>query len=205
MDLPTRLAERLDGQSPSVASRRRLSPELSFGRQSGPPPATARRAAVMMLLYPHDDRWHLPLTVRPEGLSDHAGQVSFPGGLTEPGESSCEAALRELEEELGVSGGIDVLGQLADFYVFVSYFWDTPWVGVIDRRPAWVPNPAEVSELLEVPIRDLLDGNSVQKCLITRGELSFSAPYFAWRNHKIWGATGMMLSELVSLVEEIDV
>ena len=159
----------------------------------------------MMLLYPHDGRWHLPLTVRPEGLTDHAGQVSFPGGLTEPGESSREAALRELEEELGVKDGIEVLGQLADFYVFVSDFWVTPWVGVIDRQPAWVPNPAEVSELLEVPIVELLDPTSIQDFLITRGELSFSAPYFAWRSHKIWGATGMMLSELISFFEPSDV
>ena len=159
----------------------------------------------MMLLYPHDGHWHLPLTVRPKDLTDHAGQISFPGGLTEPGETSSDAALRELEEELGVREGVKILGQLADFYVFVSNFRVTPWVGVIDQRPPWSPNPAEVSELLEVPVAELLDPDGLQKFLVTRGEMSFSAPYFAWRNHKIWGATGMMLSELLGLLEEAGV
>ena len=105
-----------------------MSPELSYGRHAGPAPHTARHAAVVLLLFRRDGRWHLPLTERPDTLAHHAGQISLPGGAVDAGESSTEAALRELDEELGFNAPVEVLGQLADCYVFASDFLVTPWV-----------------------------------------------------------------------------
>ena len=81
--------------------RSRMSPELSYGRHAGPAPHTARSAAVVLLLFRRAGRWHLPLTERPLTLAHHAGQISLPGGAVDHGESSIEAARRELKEELG--------------------------------------------------------------------------------------------------------
>ena len=97
-DLPARLAARLKQPLPGWAAQARYQPELSFGRHLGPAPSDAKPAAVLILLYPNGGRWHVPLTLRSAHLPDHAGQVSLPGGLIEPGEDSRQAALREFTE-----------------------------------------------------------------------------------------------------------
>ncbi len=156
-----------------------------------------------MLLYPHAGRWHLPLTVRPLDLPTHAGQISLPGGMVEPGEASREAALRELDEELGVKEGVEVLGKLSPFYVFVSNSRVTPWVAFTRERPGWRPNPREVQEVLEVPLADLLHPSTFSSFLVEYPHYKFQAPCFAWRGHNIWGATSMMLAELTAIVEKL--
>lgn len=202
-DLPRRLAARLKQPLPGRRARARFQPELSFGRHLGPPPSSARPAAVLMLLYPYKGRWHLPLTVRPLHLPTHAGQISLPGGMVEPGESSGEAALRELDEELGVRKGVELLGKLSPFYVYVSNCRVTPWVGAIGERPQWKPNPREVAEVLEVPLEHLLDPVNYRNFLVEYPRVVFRAPCFDWRGHPIWGATGMMLGELVEVMREL--
>src|SRR5215510_12971597 len=102
-DLPDRLARRLRLPLPGPAAQRTMESELAYGRHLGPPRLDARPAAVVALLHLIDDRWHMPLMVRPETLAHHAGQSSLPGGMVEPGETSEEAAIRELEEELGIA------------------------------------------------------------------------------------------------------
>jgi hypothetical protein len=109
--LPERLARRLRSALPGAAVQARYQPGASYGRHFGPAPASARPAAVLVLLYTQAGAWHLPLTLRPMFLADHAGQISLPGGAAEPGERSELAALRELEEELGVDArSIELLG-----------------------------------------------------------------------------------------------
>lgn len=203
-DLPRLLAERLKGPLPGRDAQRRLEPELSYGRHYEPPPPDARRAAVMALLYPRLDQWQIPLTVRPHTMADHAGQVSFPGGMIEPGETSQQAALRELHEELGVPAeGIEILGRLSDIYVFVSNFSVTPWVAVLREPPRLVPHPREVAEVLEAPVAHFLDRANLGSHLHETRGLTFMAPHFQFGSHRIWGATSMMLAELVVLLEEL--
>lgn len=204
LELPDFLRERLKEPLPGRAAQSRFEPELSFGRHYAPPPPDARPAAVVLLLYPDGGRWHVPCTLRPETLSAHAGQVSLPGGLIEPGEASHEAALRELEEELGVDrASVELLGQLSPLYLFVSNFSVAPWVATIDHRPAFNPSPDEVQEVLELPLDHLLDESNYGRQLHRHQDLTFSAPHFQWRQHRIWGATSMILSELVALVEAV--
>lgn len=201
-DFAERLARRLKGPLPGRAAVRTMEPDLSHGRHCQPAPATARPAAVLSVLYPHQGRWHVPLTLRPDHLNAHAGQVSLPGGLIEPGEDSAAAALREYEEELGVSAAdVRLLGTLSPIYLFVSNFAVTPWVGVVEERPDFDPNPVEVAELLEVPMAHLTDRSSRGRSLHRRGRLEFYAPHFEWGERLIWGATGMMLAELAALWE----
>jgi 8-oxo-dGTP pyrophosphatase MutT (NUDIX family) len=203
-DLPDRLAARL-AQGTCLAASREFESELGYGRHHGPPLYTARPAAVMILLYPSEQGWCLPLTVRPATLTAHAGQISLPGGLVELDETSQQAALRELHEELGIENrDIRVLGSLPEFYVFISDFLVTPWVAVAAARPTILPNPDEVAEVLELPLSRLLDPTSAGSTLrIGHGGIQFRSPHFSLGQHEIWGATSMILATLRNVLREI--
>ena len=189
---------------PGWTAQARFQPELSFGRHRGPAPTGARPAAVLVLLYPHRDAWHLPLMLRPLHMPDHGGQVSLPGGMIEPGESSRQAALREYTEELGAPAeGVRVLGQLSPLYLFASNFQITPWIAVSDAAPCWKPSEREVERLLEVPIAHLLDPANAGHVERRQRGLAFRAPCFNWQSERIWGATSMILAELVATVREV--
>lgn len=204
--LPDLLAQRLTSTLPGSAAQRRMEPSLSYGRHTAEPPPDARAAAVLILLYREHDRWHLPLIVRPGTMQLHAGQIGFPGGLIEPGETSDVAALRELEEELGVSvGGVRLLGRLSPLYLFVTNFSVEPWVGVADELPPLSPNPDEVDEVLHVPLDHLLDPANIDTQLKEHRGLSYQAPHFLWQTHQIWGATSMMLAEFLAVVEPLGI
>jgi 8-oxo-dGTP pyrophosphatase MutT (NUDIX family) len=203
LDLPNRLAKRLQQPLPGWTAQARFQPELSFGRHRGPAPAGARPAAVLVVLYPHRGAWHLPLMLRPLHMPDHGGQVSLPGGMIEPGESSRQAALREYTEELGApSEGLSVLGQLSPLYLFASNFQITPWIAVTDTTPSWHPSVREVERLLEVSIPHLLDPANTGHVERRQRGLAFRAPCFNWQSERIWGATSMILAELVAAVRE---
>ncbi|MEX0936474.1 MAG: CoA pyrophosphatase [Pirellulales bacterium] len=195
------LAEHLADRRADRELRRRFAPELSYGRQFGPAPRDARPAAVLILLYPHQEIV-LPLTLRPPHLPQHAGQICLPGGLVEPDETSQQAALRELDEELGVRDGLQIIGRLSELYVFVSGFRVTPWLAVREDQPTMIPNPDEVSQVIEVPLAALADPNCHQRMLVEFGRMRFYAPCFAWREFRIWGATSMILGELIGVIEQ---
>ena len=183
----------------------RFEPQPPVGRRCDAPPPDARSAAVLVLLYPHHNRWHLPLTLRPTHLPAHGGQVSLPGGAVEPGETSRQAAIREFHEELGGNGReIAVLGQLSPVYVHVSNFLVTPWVAATDERPEMIPNPAEVEELLEVPLAHLLEEANFGSHQRQHDGQPYTAPHFVREPHRIWGATCMILGELVTVLGEGD-
>jgi 8-oxo-dGTP pyrophosphatase MutT (NUDIX family) len=204
LDLPQKLAERLRQPLPGRAAQRRFEPEMSFGRHFGPPPTDAYPAAVLVLLFRHENAWYVPLTIRPTTMLTHAGQISLPGGRIEPGESSAQAVLRELDEELGVRGEIELLGQLSDLYLFGSNYMVTPWVATSPRRPDFRPSPVEVAELLEVPLAHLLDPKSAGLHARRQRGVALSAPHFLWGRHRIWGATSMILAELIEVLNSLD-
>jgi 8-oxo-dGTP pyrophosphatase MutT (NUDIX family) len=202
-DLHERVAKRLGDPLPGRSTHRAMGAELSYGRHTGEPPYGARRAAVIAPLYRHEGRWHVLLTVRSTRLANHSGQISLPGGAVEPGEASRTAALRELEEELGIEPRrLQVAGELSSVYVLASNFLVNPWIGFLRRRPLVRPNLAEVSRVLEVPLEDLTHPASRGAAIITRGALRFRAPHYAWQGHRIWGGTAMILSELITVLRQ---
>ena len=205
VQLPALLTGRLAGELPGPRVAARFEPRPPLWRYYEAPPPHARQAAVLVLFYPHRGQWHLPLTLRPEHLPDHAGQISLPGGAVEPGETSRQAALREFHEELGAGDcNIELLGRLSTAYVQASNFLVAPWVAAADGRPELIPNPAEVEQLIEVPLAHLCDpahfGSERRE---HRGQ-SYAAPHFTWQSYRIWGATCAILGELVTVLEGED-
>jgi 8-oxo-dGTP pyrophosphatase MutT (NUDIX family) len=199
-DLPQRLANALGQRDPSGKFGRRFAPELSYGRHFGPAPISARAAAVVVLLFRRGGRWHVPLTQRPSTLLRHGGQISLPGGTIEPGESSAEAAARELVEELGTDIQCDMLSPLENCYVYVSDFLVTPWLAATDDQMHWQPRVGEVERVLELPLDVLLDPLSSAHMTIERGPLKFHAPCIQFGEDRIWGATAIVLDELANLL-----
>ncbi len=200
-DLPERLALALLAGPPPRISPSRMAPELTYGRHAGPAPHTARLAAVVLVLFRRNGRWHVPLTERPLALARHAGQVSLPGGAIEPREPSLNAALRELDEELGFCKPHLVVGQLTDCYVFASDFLVTPWIiGCYEPNLRWQPDPREVNRVVELPIDVLLDDGAIGQLKIERGPMNFKAPCIRVGDTQVWGATSVILSALADLL-----
>jgi 8-oxo-dGTP pyrophosphatase MutT (NUDIX family) len=156
-----------------------------------------RQAAVLVLLYPYHDEWHIVLTRRTDTLRGvHRGQISFPGGRRDPSDDSfTTTALRETCEELGVCSGIEVLGALTPIYIPPSDFEVFPFVGALDALPVFAPNPAEVAEVFSVTLRDLLDADLKRVEQRDFQGTLVSIPYYAIHTHKVWGATAIILSE----------
>ncbi|MBK9712694.1 MAG: CoA pyrophosphatase [Kouleothrix sp.] len=175
--------------------------EGRFARRFEPPEGVVPRlGAVLVLLYPDGADLRLPLTVRSDLLPSHRGEVSLPGGSIDPGEDGpISAALRECHEELGVDPrSVAVWGTLSPFYIPPSNFRITPVVGFCDRAPTLIPNGDEVSAVITVTLRELLDPASVVTEQWSLRGMDVHVPFFAIDGHKVWGATAIVLSELVA-------
>ncbi len=200
-DLPQRLAIALCAGERGTGARARMSPQLSYGRHAGPAPATSRPAAVLLLLFQRNGHWMLPLTERPLSLPHHGGQISLPGGAIDGGESSRDAAVRELDEELGIRDPLEILGCLSDSYVFASDYFITPWLAYTSAEIQWHPHADEVESVLELPLEVLLNGDAIGHLTIERGPLVFHAPCIRVGKARIWGATSVILSEFADVLK----
>jgi 8-oxo-dGTP pyrophosphatase MutT (NUDIX family) len=163
-----------------------------------------RQAGVLLLLYTVHDALHLVLTVRTSSLNHHSGQVSLPGGGWEEGDTSYqETALREAREEIGIAtDDLELLGPLTSLYIAPSNNVIHPFVAYLSRPPAFHPDPSEVAELLEVPLRLLVDpATRHEEDWIWRGA-SMRVPFYAVGEHKIWGATAIVLAEFLALLAQ---
>lgn len=160
----------------------------------------ARLGGVMLLLFPGDEELHLVLTRRRSDLAAHPGQISFPGGRNEAEETLEITALRETEEEIGVpAAAVQIIGALAPIYIPPSDFHVYPYVGWTHngQRPSFVPAPEEVAEIIEVPLSSLLAPDARAEETWELHGRKTQVPHFAVAGHKVWGATGIMLSEFV--------
>lgn len=168
-----------------------------------PPPGTkllggeaGRLAATLLLLFEKADELYFVLTRRPETLKQHAGQISFPGGRKEPDESFTQTALRETCEELGIcDANVQIIGKLTDLYIPPSDFLVHPFVGYLDEEPRWQPDASEVAEVIECPVRFLLDDTLKKRDTANFKGLSFDYFYYDVFGYRVWGATAIMLSE----------
>lgn len=180
-------------------------PRLQWDPRQGP---SLRDAAGLVLLYPHEDRWWLPLTVRASTLPHHTGQVSLPGGRLDAGESIEDAALREAYEEVGLPAtGVTLLGRLTALPIPVSGHLLHPVVGVSATRPVFNVAAAEVERLIEAPLVHLLHPETVRWEQRQRDRPAGGAmdvPYFDVDGARVWGATAMVLAELLAVLEDVE-
>ena len=168
-------------------------------------PPSSKEAGVLILFYHRDDHLHFPLTRRSDTVDSHKGQISLPGGARENGEMLHTTALRETCEELNVCPeNLEIIGRLTPLYVPTSGFLISPFVGFSSVRPMFKPDPLEVAELIETPLALLLDPDTnVREDWIIR-DASAQVPLFDIYGHKVWGATAMVLSELVTLLRQAE-
>lgn len=178
-----------------MAAQLRMAPRPRPIRR-GDLPGEPRRAAVLALLYPVNDVLHLVLMQRTESNGVHSGQVSFPGGRREEGETFEQAAIRETFEELGVADPIEIMGQLTLIYVPPSDFEINPFVGYLPVRPQWTPSPAEVAAVIETPLDFMFDDTCKGiESLTAPDGVTRQFPYYKIGDYKVWGATAAILSE----------
>jgi len=191
----------LDGSTARPWRGNSFAPQISYGRHRGPAPPSTHPAAVLMALLPsptnqHQGQWTIPLTLRPATMAEHAGQVSFPGGRCQAGESHEQAACREYTEELGCPNErIELIGSLPSMYVYASRHRVVPLLGLGGDLPVMRPNPDEVSEVLFLPLEHLLGLRPLVR-KIQRGAMLIETPGFWLEGHWVWGATAMMLEDL---------
>lgn len=159
-------------------------------------PGSVRVAGVLLLIYPHAGGLTFALTRRTDTLASHKGQISFPGGAVESGETPAQAALRETREEVGVAlEPAHLIGELTAIYVIVSDFEIHPVVGYAPQRPDFRPDSAEVAELLEPPLTLLLDDTIKTRERWNLNGRELDVPFYRMQGHAVWGATAVMLSE----------
>jgi 8-oxo-dGTP pyrophosphatase MutT (NUDIX family) len=161
------------------------------------------RAAVLVPLYVYRDEVHVVLTKRTDRVQTHKGEIAFPGGSVEPGDRTLAfTALRESHEEIGLEPGhVELLGQV-DELVTVSAFHVTPFVGEIDARQApyvWRHQEREVAEVVEVPVRHLLDPSNCVELPRQRDGQMVLQPAFLVSEHVVWGATYRILRNFLDV------
>lgn len=174
-----------------------------------PVPEGVKLASVLCLLYPKNGKLHLPLIQRVIAKGDkHSGQMSFPGGKLEAIDKSKQAgALREANEEIGIlSEDVTMLGALTSLYIPASNFQVFPFVGYLDYKPTFIPQEREVAEIVEVALADLIAPQSLKyKSMEFRKNYKVkNVPYFDVNDKIVWGATGMMLSEFVEVMNQVN-
>lgn len=157
-------------------------------------------SAVLVLVYTSGDDHSVLLHKRSQRVVHHKGDIAFPGGVQEEGESLLDTALRETHEEIGVDpADVEVLGRLDDTPTTANYLI-SPYVGTIPSPYEFRPNGDEVEALLEAPVSGLLNPeNRRDDVRLVDGELK-RIPCFAHDGHLIVGATAMILGALVELI-----
>jgi 8-oxo-dGTP pyrophosphatase MutT (NUDIX family) len=160
-------------------------------------------AAVLVPLYLDSGSLHAVFTKRRDDLSRHAGEISFPGGRQDfPDEDLRLTALREADEEIGLPpDAVELVGALPPTGTFVTSYRIYPFVGVIQPGHAWVPQPTEVEEVLELSLPDLVSGYELKR-LIRRG-VPIKTPTYTVGPHLVWGATGRIVQMLLERLQPI--
>ena len=165
-----------------------------------------KSAAVMMLFYPKKGITHLVLIVRNSYEGVHSAQIAFPGGKYEPKDESFQnTALRETQEEIGIPpDSIEIIMAFTNLYIQPSNFLVYPFLGICREEIIFIPDNKEVATVIELPLSDFLNDDLIVSVkLSTSYAKDIDIPAFKIKEHIVWGATAMMLSELKEVLKKV--
>lgn len=202
------IIERLKGELPGRSAQEIMAPRpVEESRFQENPNFPAKLGGVMVMLFERGGDMWIPLIKRPEYNGHHSGQVSFPGGRHEQSDADLvETALRETEEEVGVAReSVEVMGVLSELFIIASNFKVLPTVGFLNSPPSYTLERKEVESTLEVSLTQLRDESKRGVETMHFGKYTIHSPYFDVDGHMVWGATAMMLSELVAVIDEVKI
>jgi 8-oxo-dGTP pyrophosphatase MutT (NUDIX family) len=200
------LQEKLGSQLPGPGSQLKMAPvtrllDLERNRSIEVP----RKSAVLVLFYPDKDKTKLLLIKRALDETVHSGQISFPGGKYEkPDKDLKTTALREAHEEIGIEPKqVTLIGSLSKLYIPPSNFDVYPFVGFLEEKPQLNGNH-EVQRILKIDFDELRKPETcVEKTILHRTGKEVMVPSYTIQDEIIWGATAMILSELLEITKEI--
>lgn len=202
--LRERISSRLPGTDVQweMASSDRMVKD--FPRVPGP---DARVAAVLILLFPAGGQICTVFMQRHYYDGVHGGQISFPGGKKEPGDKDViNTAIREAQEETGIDPSlISIIGTLTPLFIPVSNMIVTPVVGWSETKPLFTHQPGEVVFLFEAKLSRLLDKSGIKTRPFEINGETIDIRYFDYDGNVIWGATAMMLHELLTIIREMGI
>jgi 8-oxo-dGTP pyrophosphatase MutT (NUDIX family) len=172
-------------------------------RLSVQPNDKTRYSAVLILFYQYQGEIYMPLILRPQYDGVHAGQMAFPGGRRERRDKDLIAtALRETQEEIGIKASdVHILGTLTQLFIPPSNFFALPVIGYLDYKPDFYPDPHEVDKVFEIKLSEMADERIKSQTEINTRGFVFDAPCYTIQNCKIWGATSMMIAELLEVLK----
>lgn len=199
------LQSRIQEGLPGIAAQGKMAP-VDGGKRPFRPPAGIRyqdSAVLILITCPafDDNGYRVLLTLRSMDMPTHKGQISLPGGRIEKGETETNTAVREAWEEVGIhSNNIKVLGRLTSLYIPNSMNYVHPVIACADKELFLVPNNREVEEAFFVGLDDLANPGRLRSENWVIHDRVYRVPF--WDIHDttpLWGATAMILSELVEL------
>lgn len=205
-DFLKRIRTSLDHPLPGIKAHQLLTPgKRPLTREEVESITEYRESAVAIICYPFSGNVHAILIQRPQYEGTHGGQISFPGGKSDPGDLSLEhTARREVMEEIGwVLSDTDYLGELTELFIPVSKFSVQPFLYYCGKPQPFIPDPREVAGIIHFPVAEL-NTESVIKTTTIKMSTGISlkdVPYFDIDQHIVWGATAIILSELRAMLK----
>lgn len=200
------LQKAFQGELPGKEAQLLMAPQpIDPRRIAAKVPDDHRKSGVLLLFYPDSSTIYFPLIKRPQYPGAHSGQVALPGGKVEEGDPDVVfTALREAEEEIGIDAGkVEVIGRLSELYIPVSNFLVSPIVGFLDHKPTFIPEQREVARIIPTSLNDLIQPEIVKQIpLPFEGGKYWDTPYFDIAGEVVWGATAMILSELIQVLKQ---
>ncbi len=192
---------------PGIDAQMKMTPitrqrEMFKAKHVSPP----MESAVLILLFPYKKQLQIALIKRAAYDGVHSAQIAFPGGKHEENDDTLiVTALRETHEEIGINPSeISILGKLTKLYIPPSNFNVLPVIGFMKNKPHFIIDEKEVEEVLIVRLSELINPGTIQyKKIESRDKSQISVPCYFINSKIIWGATAMIISELLEVVRRI--